>query len=98
VVVAVAVELGDGRGGILLLEEVDEGEAAALLRLTILGQVDALDGAWGGGGEDEGEFAVRWSGGRNVGRGLGDGVGGGGGVSGRGSGPGSGSDAQGRAK
>eukprot|EP00964_Phaeocystis_antarctica_P054529 scaffold32058_cov65-Phaeocystis_antarctica.AAC.3 len=38
VVVTVAVELGDGRGGVLLLEEVDEGEAAALLRLAVLGQ------------------------------------------------------------
>ena len=74
VVVAVAIELGDGRGGVLLLEEVDEGEAAALLRLAILGQVDALDGAWAGRGgvwveeeqEREGEGWTRRRGGRGA--------------------------------
>ena len=50
-VVPVAVELGDGRGGVLLVEEVDEGEAAALLRLAILGQVlDRSGQAWTGSG------------------------------------------------
>ena len=63
-VVPVAVELGDGRGGVLLVEEVDEGEAAALLRLAILGQVDALDGAWGG---LEGGVVGRGTGGRGGG-------------------------------
>ena len=43
VVVAVPVQLIDGFLGVLLVEEVDKGEAARRVRLTILSEVYALD-------------------------------------------------------
>jgi len=45
VIVAVAVELVDGLLRVIAREEVDEREATRLVRLAVLGQVDALDGA-----------------------------------------------------
>ena len=48
-VVAVAIKLVDGFLRVFAREKVDEGEAARLVRLAVLCEVDALDGAWGGG-------------------------------------------------
>ena len=43
-----AVELGYGIHRVLLLEEIDESKAAALLRVAVFGEVDALDASCNG--------------------------------------------------